>query len=83
MKINVWYWKAADADYSAASGFPCFIEYTYKDGRNWHLYGLPNLEYPGLIKVQTYNSFTDNLKFYHRKEDMVTEVNLAMKHILG
>eukprot|EP00112_Aurelia_sp_Birch-Aquarium-sp1_P004379 Seg1494.10 transcript_id=Seg1494.10/GoldUCD/mRNA.D3Y31 product=Paxillin protein_id=Seg1494.10/GoldUCD/D3Y31 len=51
MKINVWYWKAADADYSAASGFPCFIEYTFKDGRDWHLYGLPNLEYPGLIKA--------------------------------
>lgn len=47
MKINVCYWKADDSVYSAESGFPCLIESSF----NKHLYALPNLEYPGMLKV--------------------------------
>lgn len=57
MKINVCYWEADDSVYSAAAGFPCFIEYTIKDGNNWHLYGLPNHEYPNLLKVNFFKNF--------------------------
>eukprot|EP00794_Sanderia_malayensis_P013816 gene13816-15261_t len=51
MKINVCYWQTDTSCYSADNGFPCFIDYSH----DYHIYGLPVLEYPGLLKVCYHN----------------------------
>jgi len=49
-RVEVWYWKRTDDDKTYGSiekGSPTFIS---GDGHD-EVYGLPSLEYPGMIKV--------------------------------
>eukprot|EP00795_Rhopilema_esculentum_P015146 gene15146-6334_t len=78
MKINVCYWKAPDSVYSLKSGFPCFIDYTVKDGDNWHLYGLPNFEFPGLLKVCAHYG-----KVYHPDQRDAENDNKEVQVVAG
>ncbi|XP_034024930.1 peroxisomal sarcosine oxidase [Thalassophryne amazonica] len=51
VKVNVCYWKEkVPGSYSSQRHFPCFIQYESKESE-YHIYGLPSDEYPGLMKV--------------------------------
>eukprot|EP00052_Salpingoeca_macrocollata_P014251 m.111635 g.111635 ORF g.111635 m.111635 type:complete len:80 (-) comp19242_c0_seq3:56-295(-) len=46
MEVLVCYWKTDVPERYSASNFPVFIDYTQPC-----VYGIPVLEYPGLIKI--------------------------------
>lgn len=49
--MKVCYWKEKiPGTYNADKRFPCFI-LTEGEESKYHIYGLPSLEYPGLVKV--------------------------------
>lgn len=49
--MKVCYWKEKiPGTYNADKRFPCFI-LTEGEESKCHIYGLPSLEYPGLVKV--------------------------------
>jgi hypothetical protein len=49
--MQVAYWRTLGKDYfSAAEGFPVFINYEEPA----LIYGMPSLEFPGLLKVRPY-----------------------------
>ncbi|KAM6970250.1 peroxisomal sarcosine oxidase [Aplochiton taeniatus] len=51
VKINVCYWKEkVPGTYGINSLFPCFIQ-TGVEWAQYHFYGLPSNEYPGLVKI--------------------------------
>uniref|UniRef100_A0A3Q3WDG8 Peroxisomal sarcosine oxidase n=1 Tax=Mola mola TaxID=94237 RepID=A0A3Q3WDG8_MOLML len=51
VKINVCYWKEKVlGTYHINKRFPCFL-LTEGEESNYHIYGLPSFEYPGLVKV--------------------------------
>ncbi len=49
MRAEVFYWKAENPELFEASKFPVFIAQLRKNKH--YVYGLPTLEYPGVIKV--------------------------------
>ena len=51
MKISVCYWKEKVPGQFSPSTFPCFLQYDKVKGQTFVVYGLPSLEYPGLVKV--------------------------------
>lgn len=51
MRVKVCYWREkVPGTYSADNRFPCFILTEGEESR-LHIYGIPSLEYPGLVKV--------------------------------
>uniref|UniRef100_A0A673WYQ7 Pipecolic acid and sarcosine oxidase n=1 Tax=Salmo trutta TaxID=8032 RepID=A0A673WYQ7_SALTR len=54
VKINVCYWKEkVPGTYGISSRFPCFVQLGV-EGSQYHFYGLPSNEYPGLMKICYY-----------------------------
>ncbi|XP_041949351.1 peroxisomal sarcosine oxidase-like [Alosa sapidissima] len=51
VKINVCYWREkVPGTYGADAHCPCFLQ-TASEGAEYHIYGLPSNEYPGLVKI--------------------------------
>ncbi|KAL2095354.1 hypothetical protein ACEWY4_010073 [Coilia grayii] len=51
VKINVCYWREkVPGTYGVDTGFPCFLQIA-SEGAEYHIYGLPSNEYPGLVKI--------------------------------
>ncbi|XP_050410352.2 peroxisomal sarcosine oxidase [Patella vulgata] len=49
VRIPIFYWKEKVAGMYSPDKFPCFIDETASEGES--IYGLPSLEYPGLVKI--------------------------------
>ena len=49
IRTEVLYWKVDDPEHFSADNLPVFI--CFGDSDREDLYGLPALEYPGLLKV--------------------------------
>ncbi len=53
----MFFWKVKSKDYSVERGFPTFsfdVGLPLPDGRAVNVYGIPEMEYPGLMKVGVY-----------------------------
>ena len=48
-RIHVTYFKAKEGEAEAAIPY----SFVYEDAQGEHIYGLPALEYPGLVKVSS------------------------------
>ena len=51
-RTEVLYWKADYPEQFTWTNFPAFICYTEHEDPYYHIYGIPILEYPGLVKVR-------------------------------
>ena len=52
IRTEALYWKTDSPEVFSSKRFPTFITYDADvDTKSMHVYGLPILEYPGLIKV--------------------------------
>ena len=54
-RTEVLYWKVDEPKNFSADRFPVFKHTGGSGGRNDMFYGLPALEYPGLLKVYVYD----------------------------
>lgn len=62
IRTEALYWKTDTPEVFSSKCFPTFITYdTDVDTKSMHVYGLPILEYPGLIKVSDMYTSTNIL----------------------
>ncbi|XP_063058433.1 peroxisomal sarcosine oxidase-like [Engraulis encrasicolus] len=80
VKINVCYWREKVAGtYGVATRFPCFLQIA-SDGADYHIYGLPSNEYPGLVKI-CYHMGSDTEPDRRDRQKDQTDVNILSRFV--
>ncbi|XP_023824667.1 peroxisomal sarcosine oxidase-like [Salvelinus sp. IW2-2015] len=80
VKINVCYWKEkVPGTYDISSRFPCFVQLGV-EGSQYHFYGLPSNEYPGLMKI-CYHMGSETEPDERDRQTDRTDVNLLSQFV--
>ena len=84
LKTSVCYWRSAEPSFRADGGFPVFINYANKPGDSDDIYGLPMLEYPGLLKVCLHDGpvVDPDTRDFHVDPDGTRKVSKWLRKIL-